>query len=749
MHLTLASARRVLSLVALLSGAAVAAPPESPTRPVVDTYGGVQVTDPYRWLEGVTESAEDLGKPTEEVTQWTQAQNAHTREVLGSLPGREALEARMRQLLESGSVGLPSFGGNRAFYTRRDGAQSQPVVMVREPAPEAEGAKSGFRDRVLLDPFAVDPTGLTSVQWISPSPDGELLAFGVQRAGDENTTLHVLRVDSGEWLADEIRNRASIAGWLPDGSGFVYDRLEEKDDPYSNTYAVHELGRHWTRDPVIFRQRDVGTLYADRGLSKEQIERLRTGWGPGVSASDDGRWLVMTYAVGTDTVDMWVADLDLYRRTSELARKPVILDTPGRHEAIAMGDDLYVLAFGEATNGRVVRADPHNPGAKSWVELVPHRADVTITGISLARGMLVLSTLRDASTTIELYTLDGKAAGTVRLPGIGSAGISVASDRTEAFLSYTSFNQPPAIYSVNLSQPEAAPVVWAKPDVAVTDEQLAALEVRRVTYPSKDGTEVGMFIVHKKGISLSGDNPTLLYGYGGFNISQTPAFNATLMPFLEAGGVYAVANLRGGGEKGLAWHRAGQLDKKQNVFDDFIAAGEWLVGNGYTKPERLAVMGGSNGGLLVGAVAVQRPDLFRAVVCAVPLLDMLRYQNFLMARYWVGEYGSSEDPVQLKTLLAYSPYHNVKPGTKYPAMLITAGENDTRVHPLHARKFAAALQAATTSDQRERPILLWVDYDGGHGQGKPLAIRIREAVDTRIFVMWQLGMLEGAPTASR
>jgi prolyl oligopeptidase len=331
--------------------------------------------------------------------------------------------------------------------------------------------------------------------------------------------------------------------------------------------------------------------------------------------------------------------------------------------------------------------------------------------------------------------MNGKPIRKLDLPGIGSASLAVREDRTEAFLTFTSFNYPTTIFRLDLKE-QGEPKVWERPSVPVDP---SIVEVKQVHYTSKDGTRVSMFVVHPKGISLDGNHPTILSGYGGFGIGMSPYFRATYFPWFEAGGVLAIPNLRGGGEYGEKWHAAGMLERKQNVFDDFIGAAEWLVQSKYTNPKKLAISGGSNGGLLVGAASVQRPDLFAAVVCDVPLLDMIRYQNFLMARYWVPEYGSSEDPKQFEYLLKYSPYQNVKPGVKYPAMLITAGENDKRVHPLHARKMAARLQAVSASDPREDPILLWVEREAGHGAGKPLHLRVREMVDEQIFLMWQLG----------
>ncbi len=378
---------------------------------------------------------------------------------------------------------------------------------------------------------------------------------------------------------------------------------------------------------------------------------------------------------------------------------------------------------------------------------------MAIQSISLARGLLAVDYLKNATSVIEVFdasagsaifaagALSGtpaKSLGELAMPGIGSAGLATESDRTEAYLKFTSFNYPTTIFRVDLGRPALEPELWERPPVPVDP---STVEVKQVWYSSKDGTKVSMFVVHKKGLVLDGNNPTLLKGYGGFNVSETPDFSATMFQWFDAGGVMALPNLRGGGEYGDAWHEAGMLAKKQNVFDDFYAAAEWLIAERYTSPAKLAIAGGSNGGLLTGVAVIQRPELFRAALVAVPLLDMLRYQNFLMARYWVPEYGSAEDAAQFGFLQAYSPYQKVKSGTPYPAVLLTAGENDMRVHALHARKMAAALQAATASDPAEKPVLLWVDREAGHGQGKPLNLRIRDAADQRIFFMWQLGML--------
>ncbi len=717
---------RLAAALLALALPAVAAPPVAPppteARPVTDVLHGESIIDPYRWLEGDAKGAQ-----TPEVAAWTDAQLAYTRQVLDNLPGRKDVEARLRELMEVGSVGAPRMRGDRYFYGRREGNENQARVFVR----------NGFdgTPRLLLDPNTLDAKGLVTIAWTEPDPSGKLLAFGMYRAGDENATLYVLDVDSGRWLADEIPGKVSGIDWLPDSSGFFYRNLENAKDPYSGQVMFHRLASHPRQDVRLFRQ-----------LTKAENAKLATTYGPGFSASEDGRWGLLSYATGTSTNDLWAVDLDRWARTGEFVKTDVIVGSESTSRGPVLGDTLFLHTTDGAKNGRVVAVDLSSPARAGWKTLVPERKDVSIGGVSLARGILVVSLLEDAATRIELYALDGKPLGELPLPGIGTARLSTSQDRTEAFLSYASFNEPPGIYRVDLATKRSE--LWERPKVPVDP---SIVEVRRVFYASKDGTKVPMFVVHRKGLKLDGTNPTLLYAYGGFNVSSTPSFSATLFPWFEAGGVYALACLRGGGEYGDAWHEAGMLEKKQNVYDDFIAAAEWLVAQKYTTPAKLAVSGGSNGGLLTGAVLTQRPELFGAVISAVPLLDMLRYQSFLMARYWIPEYGSAENADQFRFLRAYSPYHHVQKGTKYPAVLLTAGENDSRVHPLHARKMAALLQASTASDPKEKPILLWVDRDAGHGQGKPLELRVRDAADQRMFLMWQLGMLSnpGAIPSSR
>ena len=511
-----------------------------------------------------------------------------------------------------------------------------------------------------------------------------------------------MEVETGKLLPLEIPNKTQAPEWMPDGSGFVYQNLKDPKDPYSGRVLYHRMGTDVAADPILFRQ-----------YTKEENEKLATTWGPGGSLSRDGRWLTLVYWTGTRSNDLWVADFERFLATGKLEKREVAIGQEATSFGVVDGDTLFVQTNLGAPNGRVDAYDLRSKAAGgAWKPqtVVAERPGMAIQSISVARGLLAVDYLKNATSVIEVFDAsagsaifaDGALSGTpakslgeLAMPGIGSAGLATEPDRTEAYLKFTSFNYPTTIFRVDLGRPALEPELWERPPVPVDP---STVEVKQVWYSSKDGTKVSMFVVHRKGLALDGNNPTLLTGYGGFNVSETPNFSATMFQWFEAGGVMALPNLRGGGEYGDAWHEAGMLAKKQNVFDDFIAAAEWLIAERYTSPAKLAIAGGSNGGLLTGAALIQRPELFRAALVAVPLLDMLRYQNFLMARYWVPEYGSAEDAAQFDFLHAYSPYQNVKSGTPYPAVLLTAGENDTRVHALHARKMAAALQAASASD---------------------------------------------------
>ena len=706
--------RLVLAWVCICLPLGAIAQPATPVEPVKDDYHGVELTDPYRWLEG--SAAPEVGDDEAldaRVRDWSLAQNEYTRSRLDGLPGRDALEARITPLMEIGDIGLPQVRGKLHFYSERKGDEAQPVLYVRDGA---DGTP-----RELLNVNTLDKEGLTALAWYAPSQDGKLVAFGTYRSGDENSTLYVLRTRDGRWLSEEIPGKVGGVSWLPDGDGFLYRRLRALDDPYSGQVKLHRLGEHHSQDPLLFEQYREGPL--------------ATTWGPFATLDKNARWMQLGYYTSTSSNDLWFYDFREWQKTGELKRQDLFVGEEGTAFGEVVGDTLYIQTTIDAPNGRVVAVDLTKPARDNWRTVIAEREDAVLDSVAIAKGRLVVTWQKNAHNQVELFEMDGTSLGAMELPGIGSVGIAAEQDRSEIFYSYTSFNEPRSIYRADTRR--GGPTLWERPDVPV-DPSL--VEVKQVWYPSKDGTQVSMFIVHRKGLELDGARPTMLYGYGGFNISMTPSFTATLFPWLEAGGVYAVANLRGGGEYGSEWHRAGMLEHKQNVFDDFIAAAEYLQAEGYTDSDHLGIYGGSNGGLLTGAVMVQRPELFGAVVIGVPLLDMLRYQHFLMARYWVPEYGSSEVPEQFEYIRAYSPYHNVEPGTAYPATLLTAGANDMRVHALHARKMAAALQAATTSDPAEDPVLLWVDYDAGHGQGKPLRLRVRDVVDRYLFLGSQLGL---------
>lgn len=703
----------------VLAGSATAGPPPTPAEPVVDTIHGVEVVDPYRWLEG--SAASELKTPDAaldaRVAAWTAAQNAYARAVLDAIPGRATVAARLTELLDLGEVSSPALRGNRYFLHERGPAQNSAALTVREGPAGAP--------RVLVDPNALDAEGLTSLAWSEPSPDGSRVAFALIRGGDENTRLNLLDAATGDWLADEIPGKAGEVSWLPDSSGFFYRRYADPADPYSAQIRFHRVGSHPRFDPVLAAQAKEGPL--------------ATTWGPRATASGDGRWLIVRYWTSTDAQDLWAIDLDRWRRTGEVVETTIHRGEEARSQGPVVGDVFYMMTTLGAPNGRVVAVDLNHPERERWREVVAERAGATIQAVAAARGILAVSYLEAAVSRIRLFRFDGTPLRELPLPGVGATELATADDRTEALLSFTSFNQPNTVYRVDLASGERTP--WIAPRTTFDPD---AIEVDQVFYPSADGTRVPMFLVHKKGLPRDGDRPVLLYAYGGFGYSWTPRFDPTWFALLERGAVVAVANVRGGGELGEDWHRAGMREHKPNVVADWIAALEWLIAERYTRPGRIAIAGGSNGGISLAAVVNQRPELLGAVVVVSPLIDMLRYQNFLLARYWVPEYGSAEDPEAFAYLRRYSPYQHVRDGVPYPPVLIQAGENDSRVHPLHARKYAARLQAATTSDPATRPVLLYVAPAEGHGAGVTKAQHFDSDLDKRVFVMWRLGMLGDA-----
>jgi prolyl oligopeptidase len=703
----------VILLAVCMSNPPASATPFPPTKavPVSDTLHGVEIVDEYRWLE-------PLEKESSEVVEWTTTQNDHTRRVLEGVACRDELAKALEPWMTLGAIGAPRMTDGGYFYSERAGTQNQAVVKFR--------ATLDAEPRVLLDVNALDEKGLTSLDWWRPNEQGTLMAFGLSQKGSEMSELHVLDVATGKWLDDRIVGKVSMSGWVPDGRSFFYSGLRDVKDPYSRETRQHVLGRDAALNPIVVKQTNPSEI-------------------PGAGPTTDGKWLIGSLFKGWAKNDLWVAPMGPWLEKGEIERTPIAQGLDGRFEPVDVIDGtLYLTTTFGTPRGSLVAVDLAKPAREHWRTVIAERPDMVLEGVSRIKDAFVLTWSKDVCTQFEIVKHDGTRIGSIPLPGLGTAAVSTDWNRTEAFVTYTSFDAPRTIYATDLAtdlaKKDLAPAdlkVWAKTEIP-SDLSRYTVEQRRAT--SKDGTEVPMFIVRRKDMPLDGDNPTLLYGYGGFNVSLTPAFNPTLIPWLEKGGVYVVANLRGGGEYGEAWHRAGMQANKQNVFDDFYACAEWLIANKYTSPARLAIEGGSNGGLLTGVASMQRPDLFAAAIVGVPLLDMLRYQDFLIARYWVPEYGSAEDKTQFETLRAYSPYHNVREGAKYPALLVTAGENDSRVHPLHARKFVARLQAKAANDHAEDPILLWVDRDAGHGQGKPLALRIRDEVDQWSFVMWQTGV---------
>jgi prolyl oligopeptidase len=657
----------------------------------------VAVPDAYRWLEE-TDSAE--------VAAWTAAQGLFARLALDALPGRDAIRARLAALFSIGAVSPPTVRGGRYFYQRREGAQEQPVLYVRY-------GSSGV-DRVLLDPAALSPDATSALDWYYPSPDGRLVAYGVSEGGSEKSTLQVREVETGRDLPDVIPwTRACSLEWRPDGSGFFYTRHPEPgrvppgEEDYHRQVFEHSLGEDWRHDALLF------------GEGREPED-----W-PSIHLSPDGRFLAVSVSRGWTRTDVYLQD-----RARGGGFVPVVEGIDSLFGVTLRNDRLYLHTNHGAPRYRLVAADPERPGAESWQDVIPEGPEV-LEGALLVGQWILVHRLRDASSRLALYDLRSRPLRELDLPGIGTVGAMTGEwDGKEAFFGFSSFTTPPVVCGLALPEGPAEPWQAVEGDV-----NPRAYVVRLVRYASKDGTPVSMFLVHGRDRPPGG--PALLTGYGGFNVSLTPAFGRSLLLFLERGGLYAVAHLRGGGEYGEEWHRAGMREHKQNVFDDFLAAAEFLVREGHVARGRLAIMGGSNGGLLVGAALTQRPDLFAAVVCQVPLLDMLRYHRFRIARLWIAEYGSPEDPDAFRWLYAYSPYHRVKEGTPYPAVLLTAGEADSRVDPMHARKMAARLQAATASG---RPILLRLETRAGHGQGKPVSKLVAEWTDVWSFLLAELGM---------
>jgi prolyl oligopeptidase len=687
------------------------APPKAKVDTVVDVVQGHKIADPYRWLEDATSA---------DAQEYVRQEMAYTRGILDPLPGRGQLHQRLTQLLSIGTITAPQIAGKYYFYTRREGAQNQPVLLVRE------GLHG--KDRSLVDANQMAADGTVALDWWFPSDDGKYVAYGTSPSGSEESTLRLVETSTGKLLQDAIdRTRFSSIAWKKDNSGFYYTRRPKKgevpagEEVYYVKVFYHSLGADPAKDPLIFGE----------GRNPQDVPQVAL-------PDDDDRWLLITVFEGWAKSEMYLQDLK--------AGTPPVELTSGK-EFLYSGEilrgRLYITTNEDAPRFRVLAVDAADPRRENWKEIVPQNEAVlkSFSPVFGGRGFIAQYE-HNASSQLKLFEPmpDGDLTKEIPLPAIGTVTtIGSRWDRKELFFDFSSFTVPPCVYRLDLASRKTK--LWDKVDAPGIDP--SAYEVNQLWYASKDGTKVPMFVFHKKGLALNGKNPTLLTGYGGFNVSNTPEFRANRFVWLEHGGVFVVANLRGGAEFGEDWHRAGMLEKKQNVFDDFIAAAEFLISEKYTDKEHLAIQGGSNGGLLMGAALTQRPDLFRAVVCQVPLLDMLRYQNFQIAKLWIAEYGSAEDPKQFDFIYAYSPYHHVKAGTEYPAILFMTADTDTRVDPMHAKKMAALMQAEAANGQsRERPILLRIDTKAGHGQGKPITKQIEELTDIYSFLFWQLGMKE-------
>jgi prolyl oligopeptidase len=674
-------------------------PPKAATKPVIDLYHGTKVLDNYRWLENGT---------SPETQKWVAEELAYTRSILDPLPGRDAIHKRLTELLAIGSVTPPEIAGKYYFYTKREGMQNQPVLYVRERTADGSSGGVTAKDRLLVDvnQFAAD--GTVALDWFQPSDNGHYVAYGTSVGGSEMSTLHIIETKTGTVLADTIeRTRACSIAWEHENHGFYYTRYPKKGDVpageemYNRHVFYHELGTDPDTDDKIFGE----------GRDPED-------W-PNVHLSNDGRWLLIDVEQGWVKSELFLMDLKKDTPPTRVSTGKQFL-----YRGVVYEGKLYITTNEDAPRSRVFVTDAGDYERSHWKEIIP-QSDAVLQGVAVFGGKLYAQYEQNASSQLKVFDLDGKKLNDISLPAIGTVfGSGGRWNRDEIFYGFQSFTFAPSIYRYNLKDNSTS--LWTKVDAPSTNP--SAYEVAQEWFNSKDGTRVPMFVVHKKDLAKNGHNPTLLTGYGGFNVSLTPAFSRTAYLWMEHGGIYAVANLRGGAEFGEDWHRAGMLEKKQNVFDDMIAAAEHLISEKYTDPHHLAIQGGSNGGLLMGAMITQRPDLFRAVICQV-------------AKLWIPEYGTSESVEQFKWLYAYSPYHHVKAGVEYPAVLFMTADFDTRVDPMHAKKMAAEMQAeAKNGASHTRPILLRIEPKAGHGAGKPVAKQIEEFTDVYSFLFWQLGV---------
>jgi prolyl oligopeptidase len=669
----------------------------------IDDYHGVKVADPYRWLED----------PNSEETQaWIAAQNELTFGYLNQLPQREAIKQRLTELWNYEKFGTPFKRGDRYFFFKNDGLQNQDVLYTLTDL-EAEPT-------VLIDPNSFSEDGTIALSGLAISEDAKLIAYGISSSGSDWQEWKVREVETQTDLPDHLQwIKFSRAEWTKDGQGFFYSRYDEpnettklEDSNYFQKLYFHRLGTPQSEDVLIYHRPD------------------EKDWMFGAQVTEDGCYLVIEVDRGTEPKNL-VFWKDLTNPDAPVVELINAFEA-SFHLIETEGDRFWFTTDLDAPRGRVIAIDITNPDRDHWQELIPQSAE-TLLGASLINQQFIAFYLKDAHTQIRAFDLNGTFVQEIELPGIGAArGFDGKRHDTETFYSFTSFTTPNTIYRYDFTTGESS--IFRQPQVPFDPDQY---ETKQVFYHSKDGTRVPMFITHQKGLKLDGNNPTYLYGYGGFNISLTPFFSPSNLVWLEMGGVLAIPNLRGGGEYGEEWHQGGIKLNKQNVFDDFIAAAEWLIANGYTSSRRLAIAGGSNGGLLVGACMTQRPDLFAAALPAVGVMDMLRFHKFTIGWAWCSDYGSPDNPEEFKALYAYSPLHNLKPGNSYPATLVTTADHDDRVVPAHSFKFAAALQAAHMGNH---PVLIRIETKAGHGAGKPTTKIIEEVADKWAFLVKNLGL---------
>ncbi len=679
--------------------------PTAKTVAQVDDYHGTKVADPYRWLEDLDAA---------DTRAWIEAENKLTFDYLGQIPGRDRLKQRLTQLWNYERYSSPEHYGDHYFYTRNDGLQNQAVLYVADSLEATP--------RLLLDPNTLSADGTIALKAWAVSDDGAHIAYGLSSGGSDWEEWHVLDVATGKNTDDHLKwVKFSGLSWRRDGTGFFYSRYDEPKDGNSlktaNTFQklyFHRLGTKQSEDLAIYQDKD------------------HPDWLIGGEVTDDGRYLVITISHFSDDHTR-VLFRDLARKQNESSIETVLGGWDANYRFI--GNDRHIFYFltdNDAPRYRVIAVDSKNPDKAHWKQIVPQSTE-TLQNVRLVNHDFIAEYMQDAHSDIRRFDLKGKTLGKIDLPGLGTAsGFTGQTRDTETFYTFSSYTTPPSVFRYDLKTGTAS--LFRQPKVAFDPAQF---ETQQVFYTSKDGTRVPMFITAKKGVARDGANPTILYGYGGFNIPLQPAFSPALIAWLDLGGVYAVANLRGGGEYGREWHEAGMKAHKQNVFDDFIAAAEYLIKEKYTSAQKLALRGASNGGLLVAATELQRPELFAAAIPQVGVLDMLRFRDFTIGKAWESDYGSVDNADDFKALYAYSPLQNVKAGVAYPPTLIITGDHDDRVFPAHSFKFAATMQA---QNPHGKPALIRIETRAGHGMGKPTAMQIDETADVYAFILKALDM---------